>query len=359
MELNITKFYTMEPMRYYQAASYINNPKVDEMLHNKDNKYIATKKYDGEFCRAIVDEDNKITLQSRSISKVTGQYGDKTNHVPHIVKELKSFPAGTVLLGELCFADITKTSKDVGSILRCKPDKAIARQKTEPLVFKVFDCLALAGIDLTDKPYWERWASANDAIWDYKHYITVTDAVEYDDFEEFLQEILAAGGEGIVIHRKDAKYKPGARTAWDTLKVKKIIEELELPIVDFIEPNKLYCGEDALTWDYWEGYYKDNPETKYKINHVPGEDDKELYMVWEPVTKPYWNGWKNGVVVNHNGTLVRVTSGLTDDDREWLATDEAREALKNGLIATVSAMSIDEESGSLRHPRLIRIRTEA
>ena len=74
-----------------------------------------------------------------------------------------------------------------------------------------------------------------DAVGDCGNYISLTSFVEYDDFEEFLQEILAGGGEGIVIHRKSAKYKPGARTAWDTLKVKKITEELELPIVSFIE----------------------------------------------------------------------------------------------------------------------------
>lgn len=356
---NFEKFYTMTPMKYYQPLDY-NNQKAKDMIANKDHNYIATKKNDGEWCRIIKDANGNITAQSRSISKVTGEYGNKTEHIPHIINEMQSYPCETVLIGELCFADITKTSKDVGSILRCKPDKAIARQKTEPLIFKVFDCLAFAGIDLTEKPYWERWANANDAILDYKHYITVTDAVEYDDFEEFLQEILAAGGEGIVIHRKDAKYKPGARTAWDTLKVKKITEELELPIVDFIEPNKSYMGEDALSWDYWEGYYSNEPNKKYRINHTPGLEDKELAMQWEPVTKPYWNGWKNGVIVNNQGTLVRVTSGLTDEDREWLATEEAKKLLDEGsLVATVSAMEVDKDSGSLRHPRLIRIRTEA
>lgn len=352
--VNFEKFYTMTPMKYYDCGGDFTKPKAIAMLTNEGGNYIATKKNDGEWCRIIKDADGKITAQSRSISKVTGEYGDKTEHIPHIVKELASYPRETVLIGELCFEDITKTSKDVGSILRCKPDKAIARQKDVKLVFRVFDCLAFAGMDLMDKPYWERLANAMDCVHDFGNYIEVTNYTEYGDFEEFLQEILAAGGEGIVIHRRDAKYKPGARTAWVTLKVKKIVEELELPVVDFIAPNKSYCGEDAVEWKYWIGTKADGTE----IKTLCCPDSTDDVVKWEPVTKPYWHGWMNGVIVDNNGTLVRVTSGLTDEDREWLSTAEAEEALKNGLVATVTCMEITED-GSLRHPRLVRLRTEA
>ena len=350
---NFEKFYTMTPMKYYDCGNDFTKPKAQAMLANEGQAFVATRKNDGEWCRIIKAADGTITAQSRSISKVTGEYGDKTLHIPHIIEEMRSRPPETVLIGELCFTDITKTSKDVGSILRCKPDKAVERQKTTKLVLRVFDCLAFGGVDLSDKPYWERLASARDATCEPGPYIGMTDIVEFGDFEEFLQEILAAGGEGIVIHRKDAKYKPGARTAWDTLKVKKIVEELELPIVEFIKPNKTYCGEDASTWKYWIGTKADGTV----VRSLGGPDSTEG-VTWEPVTKPYWMGWYNGIVVDNNGTEVRVTSGLTDEDREWLATDEAAETLANGLVASVSCMEITSD-GSLRHPRLIRIRTEA
>ena len=353
----IEKFYTMTPMKYYDCGGDFSKPKAQAMLANEGHNYIATKKNDGEWCRIIKAADGTVTAQSRSISKVTGEYGDKTLHIPHIVEEMRSCAPETVLIGELCFTDITKTSKDVGSILRCKPEKAVERQKSNKLVLRVFDCLAFGGIDLSDKPYWERLACARDATCEPGPYIGMTDIVEFDSFEDFLQEILAAGGEGIVIHRKDAKYKPGARTAWDTLKVKKIVEELELPIVDFIKPNKTYCGEDADTWKYWISTDKVTGEI-VRRSVAPHGLDMDTNFTWEPVTKPYWMGWMNGVIVDNGGTEVRVTSGLTDEDREWLATDEARIALENGLVATVTCMEITSD-GSLRHPRLVRIRTEA
>ena len=359
--MNFEYYSNMTPMKYYQPLDY-NSINAQAMIENSGEGYIATQKFDGEWCR-IIKYDGKIVAQSRTISKVTGQYGDKTELIPHIIREFDKLPDGTVLIGELCWRDITKTSKDVGTILRCKPAKAIERQKTEKLVFRVFDCLAYKGEQYECKPYHERfsmllWIIKNlDYIYEEGEYI-LNPIYTFTNFEDFLQDILSKGGEGIVIHSKSYLYAPGKRPAWTTLKVKKITTELELPVVGFIEPNKSYEGKELETWEYWEGRYIDNGEI-VRINHAPGNIDLEACLEWYPVTKPYWKGWMNGVIVNHNGTQVRVASGMTDADREWLTTSEAIEALKTGqLYAVVSAMEVDKESGSLRHPRLIRLRTD-
>lgn len=334
--MNFEYYSNMTPMKYYQPLDY-NATNAQAMIANENHDNIAMQKFDGEWCR-IIKWDDKIIAQSRTISKVTGKYGDKTELIPHIINEFDELPNGTVLIGELCWRDIKKTSKDVGTILRCKPAKAIERQKNEKLVFRAFDCLAYGGVDYTNSAFCIRLNALLNAlvIVDFVNgegqYI-LPPVIAYNNFEDFLQEILAAGGEGIVIHSRNYVYAPGKRPAWSTLKVKKITTELELPIVGFIEPNKSYEGKELDSWEYWE-------------------DDK-------PVTKPYYNRWKNGVIVDNNGTKVRVTSGMTDADREWLATSEADDYLANGqLVAVVSAMEVDKESGSLRHPRLIRIRTD-
>ena len=327
-------FGTMEPMKYYDCGGDFSKQNAKAMLGNLNNDYIATQKFDGEWCR-LIKWNNQIVAQSRSISKVTGQYGDKTELIPHIIAEFDEMPDGTVLIGELCWRDVTKTSKDVGTILRCKAPKAIERQKNEKLIYRVFDCLAWGGTSLMDKNFGERFEYAKFATTCTNLPFTYILPPIYteDNFEDFLQEILIDGGEGIVIHSKKYIYSPGKRPAWTTLKVKKITTELELQVVQFIEPNKSYEGTEIDNWKFWI-------------------DDK-------PVTKPYYYGWKNGVVVDHNGTLVRVTSGLTDDDRAWLAEDETKDLLLNGsIMAVVSAMEVDKESGSLRHPRLVRLRID-
>lgn len=350
------KFYKQSPMKYYQPLDY-SVAKAQEIITNKNNNYIATQKSDGEWCRIIIGEDGTIVAQSRNISKTTGEYGNKTEHIPHIIQECNDIPKGTVLIGELCFPEINSTSREVGTILRCLPAKAIQRQKQHKLIFRVFDCLAYNGLDLSNEGYSVRFKTAIELI-----KTNTFDNIEicnyvFDEFEDFLQEILAAGGEGIVIHSKDYKYQPGGRPAWKTLKVKKITKELELPIINFIEPKMNYEGKEIDNWSYWIGVYQDTGEI-IKFNRVMGNDDLEHSIKWQAVTKPYYYGWKNGIVVNNNGTFVKVTSGLTDNDREWLATQEAADLLKNNqLYAVVSAMEITPD-GSLRHPRLIRIRTD-
>lgn len=329
---DINYFKTQQPMKYYDCGGNFNNPKAQAMINNEKHNYIATLKNDGEWCRIIINNSDNIIAQSRNISKVTGEYGDKTALIPHIIEEFKQFPEGTVFLGELCFNDIHSTAKDVGTILRCLPQKAIARQANNKLYFKTFDCLSYANIDLMSASYEKRFSIMCNAIEKVNNlnYISYCNYTELN-FDDYLANILNQGGEGIVIHSKNYLYSPGKRPAWTTLKVKKTTGDIEVPVVNFIEPNKIYEGTEAATWNY-------------KI-------DNEL------VTKPYYYGWKNGIIINYNGNLVRVTSGLTDADREWLATDEAAKMLiNNELFAVVSGMEITQDS--IRHPRLIRIRTD-
>lgn len=353
------RFYSMEPMKYYQPLDY-NSKKAQDMIENADFACIATRKNDGEWGRAIIGTDGSVKIQSRTISKVSGTYGDKTELLPQLVEELKLLPPQSVVLGEICFADVSKTSKDVGAILRCLPAKAIARQSgsNPKLIFKVFDVLAWDGESLMDKTYGERFVqlTATPMAKGAFKYISLTDYV-FEDFPTFLQDILAEGGEGIVIHRRSYKYTPGKRPAWTSLKVKKIVQEIELPVVNVIEPSRSYEGKDAENWSYWMGTY--NNGEKVFLPHSPCNIDMEAGLTWEPITKPYYNGWKNGVVVDNKGTKVRITSGLTDDDREWLASSEAASLIKQGqLVAVATCMEITED-GSLRHPRLVRLRTDA
>ena len=321
----------MTPMKYYQPTSY-DSPNAKAMIENTNNNNIAMWKFDGEWCR-IIKYNGKVIAQSRTISKVTGEYGNKTELIPHIIDEVvKHLPDGTVLIGELCWTDITKTSKDVGTILRCLPAKAVARQQKEKLVFRPFDCLSYGYDQLEERTFGERFSALLRLDFSRFNYI-LPPMYTCEKFPEFLQDILAMGGEGIVIHSCNYVYAPGKRPAWTTLKVKKITTELELPVVSFIEPNRTYEGTEIESWKF--------------------------FIDGEPVTKPYFYGWKNGVVVDHMGTKVRVTSGMTDADREWLASEEAQTLLGSGSIyAVVSAMEVDKESGSLRHPRLIRLRTD-
>ena len=325
----------LEPQKYYENKDETPNAikKREAMLSNENSAYVMSHKWDGEWSMSIVG-DKQLLVRSRSRG-VNGTFGNFTDKVPHITAELNQLPFGTVILGELCFPDLKKTAKDVGSILRCLTPKAIERQKEEAnrLHLKIFDCLSWDGKSQMNKGYYDRLININVAISNYQFkYIEMTDFTT-ENFEDFVLNIWAAGGEGAVIQRKDCKYAPGTRPSWQSLKVKKHMDPLELPVIHWNGATKEYTGKDSANWPY---------------------KDKEGKLV----TKYWYNGWAGGITVNYLGNAVAVSSGLTDEDREWLTTDEAAQLIAQGkLYAVISAMEVTDRH-SLRHPILERLRTD-
>ena len=111
----------MPAMKYYEPD--LTKPKAQDMIANKNGDYLAMQKWDGEWNMAII-LDNEVLMRGRN-KGVSGDYKDRAESLPHITAELLSlYPSGTVLLGELAFDDVSKTSKDVSSIMRCLPPKS-------------------------------------------------------------------------------------------------------------------------------------------------------------------------------------------------------------------------------------------
>lgn len=353
MSYTIEDFAMMEPMRYYDnpepKTAGLQQKRID-MIENKGNEYIASVKNDGDWGMFIHYSKGHNLIRSRSISKVTGVYGDYTDKLPHLVEEMDYWPDNSVVLAEICWNEVGTNANTVGTILRCLPAKAVERQKEKKLSALVFDVLMWNGQDLTSTPYDERLYTM---VYEFNctpGYFQPTRIIE-SNFAEEADNIIAAGGEGLVIQRKDNPYMPGTRTAWKTLKLKQTLPHMELKVVGVLEPNKYYEGDCPDNWEYWyqDMCYKKNDGTYFTPNSQAGNF---------AVTKPYFYGWKNGVVVDFNGVKVSVASGLTDADREWLATDEAATLISNGeLYAEVKAMSVND-LGSLRHPVLIRLRND-
>lgn len=344
MPYTINDFAMMTPMRYYNNEDESNQKRKD-MIENKDGQYIATKKNDGDWAMLIHYSKGNNLIRSRSISKVTGVYGDYTAKVPHIVEEMDNWPDNTVVLAELCWDQDGTNANTVGTILRCLPAKAVERQKENKLKAVIFDLLMVDGKDLTNLGYYFR---LEEVLLFPRGLYTYPTEVITQDFAEAADRIIAGGGEGIVIQRCDYTYNPGNRTAWKTLKLKQQLPEMELKVVGVLEPNMLYEGDCPETWEYKMMICTSNHST---TNSVIGTE-----ML---VTKPYYFGWKNGITVElPSGITTDVASGLTDDDRAWLATEDAAKMIEAGeLYAVVKCMSIND-LGKLRHPSLVRLRND-
>lgn len=355
MSFDFNYWAMLEPMKYYDKAddsSLSANllAKKYGMIDNYNNECIASQKWDGEWTMFIKDGDN-ILIRSRSLSKVTGVYGDKTAHLPHLVEEMTHWPDGTVVLGEVCWGEMGTVSTDVGTILRCLPAKAIERQKDRKLIVKVFDILCCEGISYIDRGYAMRVEALKlffSTAW--SNYFSPTTFFT-ENFQEAADDIIRAGGEGIVIQRKDYGYEPGKRSAWKTLKLKQRLEDMTLRVVATKDPTKEYQGKEAETWTYWEGIDRDG----YVSLHC-GAKPKNNGIIWKPVSKAYYYGWKMGITCNFDGILIDASSGLTDEDREWLASQEAQDAIANGqLYAEIRSMMV-ASLGGLRHPVIHKLR---
>ena len=121
----------------------------------------------------------------------------------------------------------------------------------------------------------------------------------------FLAAVLSSGGEGIVIQRLDSKYSPGTRPSWQSLKVKKNLDEIEVPVIRLSPATVEYTGTTELeSWKFWSHDMENADLSKPNI----------------PVTKFYFYGWPGAIVVDYKGKEVSISSGLTDEDRGLVST---------------------------------------
>ena len=357
-------YFESEPMKYFAPPNSMSKEmrqmKLQQMIDSR--QYLFGLKTDGNWSRAVLTEERNA-LQTRGISKTTGTYGEVQDKVLFWDNVLAAFTEGTtVILGEIYLPG--GIDKDCGAILRCLTPKAIARQKDIPLRWRIFDVLALDGIDMMNEPFDERIRLIPIVV--SRINSPLVSGVEYDEmdntFFDKISEIFASGGEGCVCYRKDSRYEPGKRGphAWDTVKVKQeISSEIDAFISDIVPGEKLYTGKDLGTWQLWE-----NQRTGEKlVGSYFGEYRTGGSYI--PVTKNYFNNWPAAIqvsVYDRNGNEVPLckVSGLTEEFKTSLRDDTERwigcPVSISGMMVS-SAKADSEGNGiSIRHPLLKRIR---
>lgn len=320
---------------------YGNKPSDSQVLSSwESGDWIAQEKKDGAWYQLEVTDEGNIFLFGRTESKVTGEYTQKIENVPHIKEWAEQLPHGTTLIGEIYVPG--GKSNDVTKIMGCTAENAYKRQFNSsayggPIHYYVFDCIRYSGTDLCDIPFVKR----------YEYYLQYTlknlfnsEYVElsecyYNNFEEHLNDIFAAGGEGMVFKKKDCPYRPGKRTTTSqAYKYKEHMDSVDLVCIALLDPEYYYTGKEADSWPY---------------------KDAEGKLI----TKHAYYGWKNAMQLGayKDGKIIdigRVASGFTDEDRANMA--EHPENYLNKVIE-VECMSTTKD-GALRHPVFKRVRED-
>lgn len=207
-------FQDVEPMR----ASKAEKEELEKML--VDPYRIAEEKLDGgRYILHLLAGGNR--LFSRLISKVDNKRIERTDNVPHL-RDLEHKLTGTDLDGEIITGENCK-SNDVTRIMGSHPQRAVeAQEKVGFVKYKVFDILRHRGVDLRDKTYRERYAILESVIEDLgSEYLLTPRRVEKHK-KQFFENIIAGGGEGIILKDLNSKYIEGGRTdAWVKMKREK------------------------------------------------------------------------------------------------------------------------------------------
>lgn len=315
-------------------------------------EYFAEEKKDGalyQFCRT--DKDNY--LFGRTVSVKNGLLTNKIDNVPHINSALSCLPCGTVIVGEIYVSG--GTSKNVTSIMGCLPAEAIKRQdKQGKIKYYLHDMIFYNGEDMQSWGAEARYQKLVEA-WNKFHleqfdFLQLAESFD-TGIEERLSQILAAGGEGIVLKKKDAPYSEGKRPAWATIKCKQM-DTIDLVCTRAIEATKEYTGKELETWPYWQERSERDQNGEYTWLSSEGqyyEDYLHNPHIYRPVTKPYFYGWKTAIGIgayDDEGNLKEigtVSSGLTDEMRAHL--DDYI-----GKVVALQCMSIDRKEKTLRHP---------
>ena len=343
-------------MRYHNKLS---DAKVDAAM--TDGEWCLQEKKDGCFYQLEKIDNDHIYLFSRTKSKKTGELAEKGGNVPHIIEwARKHLPDDTVLLGEIYIPG--GHSNDVTSVMGCLPKNAIARQEASDWVhYYVFDCIWYAGNNLCDNTFETRVGHyleyrLYDCFIDEKYVemattYTLGENIEIGigcvSFQEKLNEIFTAGGEGAVFKRLDSIYEPDKRPM-TCFKMKEHVDSIDLIVMELLDPVREYTGKELDKWLFW--YDKKNKEYVYaveRIRKIFAESDN-----YEPVTKPYFYDWKNAMRLGayKDGKLVevcRVASGLTDELRYDMAENPENYINK---VVQISCMSLNKKDYTVRHP---------
>jgi DNA ligase D-like protein (predicted ligase) len=202
--------------------------------------WLLERKFDGERCVAR-KAGSDVRLESRTGKDLTGTY-------PEVSAAVAAQRSRDLLLdGEVVAYDGDQTS-----FTRLQQRLGVTRPSSEhvakyPVVYCVFDLLAVDGEDLTDRPYVERRARLTKTI-------RSTSALQHteawsDDSERRFAEACRSGWEGLIAKRADAPYVAGRSKDW--LKLKCVWEQ-EFVIGGYTEPSGSRTDFGALLVGYYE-----------------------------------------------------------------------------------------------------------
>ena len=207
----VAVFSPVRPM----LAERVKSPQ--EAQEKMGTEYAAEYKLDGERVQIHL-QDEKIILYSRSLENITNYYPDIVEKISSAINAKEAIlEAEAVAINEdsgeyLAFQELMHRRRKYGVT------KAVSQY---PITVNFFDVMFLDGKSCLDLPYKERRRLLEKSIKEdaFAKLMPMTIVKTDDEVEDFLENAITAGCEGLMLKQLDATYKAGARGSnWLKLK---------------------------------------------------------------------------------------------------------------------------------------------
>jgi hypothetical protein len=372
MKYDILNFRPLVPM-----GAVRDDDNLDKYIDDPD--YEAEIKYDGY---AMIGWFTPTTARftTRSVEIESFRAGnpvmnERTDHMPHF-KNLQHDLYGTIVDGQIWKEGCT--SHDITSMIGGLPQTSWENQKREGKVhYIIYDVIQWLGKDVTNEPRWKRRNFARDVVEHLKafnpevaKYIHFVEIVPHEEKRQRYEEIVAAGGEGLVLKHIESKYYEGKinngkgvpakhkaskskgipYTPW--VKWKKY-DTFDCVVLGFNPAEMKYTGKEIETWPYWQNQITGEKFIRHDYAEHP------IFDTDIPITKGHYYGWPGSIIFGQysDGEMIEVgnTSGISE---HWKEIFKSESDLYIGRVVEVGAMERIKKTGALREPRFIRFRDD-
>ncbi len=320
---------------------------IEEIKERMAAGVAAEEKYDGERVQ-IHKRKDKVVFYSRRLDDITAQF-------PEILDAVKRLRGDFIIEGEIVpFDRKTGAILPFQTLMQRKRKYEIEKYVKEvPVAVFLFDCLYLNGRSLIKEPYIRRTEILKKLLnkTNVLKFVRRVTSVNIDDIEEFFNECVERGTEGIVAKNVSGEYQAGKRgylwIKWKREYSRELRDTFDLAVVGaFYGKGRRSGGYGALLCAAYDDK-TDNFETFCKLGS--GFTDKRLSEMPKMLNK---------YRIAHKPARLKVHSQMKPD--VWFNPAVVVEVV--GAEITRSPIhSCAEREGvglALRFPRFVRYRED-
>lgn len=257
----------------------------EEAVEKMGNEFAAEYKLDGERVQLHIEGD-KVVLFSRSLENISSYYPDIIEKIPNAIQaENAILEAEAVAINEntgefLPFQELMHRRR------KYKIEKAVTQY---PITVNFFDILYCNGKSCLEMDYKSRREKLEKIVKedDYAKHIPMTIVRNTNDIEDFLENSINSGSEGLMLKMLDKPYQAGSRgNYWLKLKREyrnELGDSLDLVVVGG------FFGKGRRTGNYGTlllATYDEDQDTFTSICKVgtgfSDEDLDQLYQILHP-----------------------------------------------------------------------------